>query len=44
MVSPIFLRLRMGIPGLLTVGSILAVDQPSVDNVLGAVRFALWLH
>jgi hypothetical protein len=44
MVSSIFLRLRRGIPGLLAVGSVLAVDEPSVAIVLGAVRSALWLH
>jgi hypothetical protein len=44
MVSPIFLRLLVGVPGLLTVGSILLVDEPSVAIVLGAVRSALWLH
>jgi hypothetical protein len=44
MVSLIFLRLRIGIPSLLTAGSVLAVDQPSVANVLGAVRSRLWSH
>jgi hypothetical protein len=44
MVLPSFLCLLMGIPGLLTMGCILAVDEPSVVGVLGAVRSTLWLH
>jgi hypothetical protein len=44
MVSPIFLRLRVASPGLLTVGGSLAADELSAVIVLGAVRSALWLH
>ncbi len=44
MVSPIFLRLLVGFPSLLTVGGSLADDEPSVANLMGAVRSALWLH
>lgn len=44
MVLPIFLRLRVGIPGLLTVGGVLAAVELSVANRMSAVRSALWLH
>jgi hypothetical protein len=44
MVSPLFLHLRMEIPGLRTEGAFSAANELSVAIVLGAVRSTLWSH